>query len=197
MRDDFSVEDVARFWDDNAAAWAEQVRRGADVAREWLNNPAFLAFIGDLRGRRVLDMGCGEGYNTRILARRGASMTGIDLSERMIALAHDEERRQPLGIEYVRASYTDLAMQTATAEVREELGQHGQLGAALGGLDEQPLGGCQVPRLVFSAVHLDDGDFHLGLLVSALTAGRPYHRRALDFPSGDRKLSGLIEERRA
>ena len=110
MSDDFSVEDVARYWDGNAAAWAEQVRRGADVAREWLNNPAFLAFIGDLRGRRVLDSGCGEGYNTRILARRGARMTGVDLSERMIALAREEERREPLGIEYTRASYTDLAM---------------------------------------------------------------------------------------
>ena len=110
MRDDFSVEDVARYWDDNAAPWAEQVRRGADVAREWLNNPAFLAFIGDVRSRRVLDAGCGEGHNTRILARRGARMTGIDLSERMIALAREEERREPLGIDYTRTSYTDLAM---------------------------------------------------------------------------------------
>ena len=55
MRNDFSLEDVARYWDENAAAWAEQVRRGADVAREWLNNPAFLAFVGDVRGKRVLD----------------------------------------------------------------------------------------------------------------------------------------------
>ena len=85
MKDDFSVEDVARYWDENAAGWAEQVRRGADVAREWLNNPAFLAFVGDLRGRRVLDAGCGEGYNTRILARRGARMTGVDISEKMLA----------------------------------------------------------------------------------------------------------------
>jgi len=58
----------------------------------------------------VLDAGCGEGYNTRILARRGARMTGVDLSERMIALARDEERREPLGIEYARTSYTDLGM---------------------------------------------------------------------------------------
>jgi hypothetical protein len=91
MSDEFSVEDVARYWDGNAEAWAEQVRRGADVAREWLNNPAFLEFIGDLRGRRVLDAGCGEGYNTRILARRGARMTDVDLSERMIAPARAEE----------------------------------------------------------------------------------------------------------
>jgi 2-polyprenyl-3-methyl-5-hydroxy-6-metoxy-1,4-benzoquinol methylase len=83
MSDEFSVDDVARYWNSNADAWAEQVRRGADVAREWLNNPAFLELVGDVPGRRVLDAGCGEGYNTRILARRGARMTGVDLSERM------------------------------------------------------------------------------------------------------------------
>ena len=49
----------------------------------------------------VLDAGCGEGYNTRILARGGARMTGVDLSERMIELAQAEERRAPLGIRYV------------------------------------------------------------------------------------------------
>jgi 2-polyprenyl-3-methyl-5-hydroxy-6-metoxy-1,4-benzoquinol methylase len=103
-----SEVDVARYWDDNAASWATQVRRGEDVAREWLNNPAFLPFIGDLRGRRVLDAGCGEGYNTRILARAGARMTGVDISERMIDLAREAERDEPLGIRYVSTSYAEL-----------------------------------------------------------------------------------------
>src|SRR5215471_12005453 len=112
-----------------------------------------------------------------------------------MALARDarEELRRGAG-----HGVGDLAMQTAAAEVREELGQHRQLGATPGGLEEQPLGGCQVPRLVFSAVHLDDGDFHLGLLVSALTAERPYHTRAsLTSLRTTVKLSGLIEEIRA
>ena len=105
---EFSEADVARHWDANADGWATEVRQGHDVAREWLNNPAFLAFIGDLRGRRVLDAGCGEGYNTRILARAGARMTGVDISPRMIELAVEEERRAPLGIRYVCASYAEL-----------------------------------------------------------------------------------------
>src|ERR1700704_1470292 len=95
---EFSLEGVARYWDDNAAAWAREVRQGHDVAREFMNNPAFLALIGDLHGRKVLDAGCGDGYNTRMLAR----MTGVDLSARMIELAQDEERRAPLGIRYAR-----------------------------------------------------------------------------------------------
>ena len=69
---EFSEEDVARYWDGNANPWADEVRKGYDIARERLNNPAFLEFIGDLRGKQVLDAGCGEGYNSRILARRGA-----------------------------------------------------------------------------------------------------------------------------
>ena len=103
-----SEADVARYWNDNAASWAARVRRGEDIAREWLNNPAFLSFIGDLRDRPVLDAGCGEGHNTRILARAGARMTGVDISERMIDLAREAERDEPLGIRYVHTSYAEL-----------------------------------------------------------------------------------------
>jgi SAM-dependent methyltransferase len=102
--------EVARNWDDNADRWAEQVRRGRDLYRDLYNNPAFLKFIGDLSGKTVLDAGCGEGYNTRILARSGARMSGIDLSPRMIELARDEERRERLGIRYKVASYCDLTL---------------------------------------------------------------------------------------
>ncbi len=107
---EFSEEDVARYWDGNANPWADEVRKGHDIARERLNNPAFLEFIGDLRGKQVLDAGCGEGYNSRILARRGARVSGVDISERMIALATAEEVRESLGIRYARASYADLSI---------------------------------------------------------------------------------------
>jgi len=106
----FDERGVAGAWDANADSWAERVRAGHDVYREYYNNPAMLEFIGDLRGREVLDLGCGEGYQTRILARRGAHMTGIDLSPRMIEFARAEERRSPLGIRYQQASFTDLGV---------------------------------------------------------------------------------------
>jgi SAM-dependent methyltransferase len=107
-QDEFSEQDVAAYWNANASPWAHEVRQGHDVARERLNNPAFLRLLGDLRDREVLDAGCGEGYNTRLLARSGARMTGIDISERMIALAEEEEHRTPLGIRYVCTPYTRL-----------------------------------------------------------------------------------------
>lgn len=100
---------VGREWDANAPTWADAVRGGRDLFREHFNNPAFLRFVGEVRSKVVLDAGCGEGYNTRILARAGARMTGVDISGQMIALAAEEERREPLGIRYHAASFTDLS----------------------------------------------------------------------------------------
>jgi 2-polyprenyl-3-methyl-5-hydroxy-6-metoxy-1,4-benzoquinol methylase len=101
---------VAHHWDSNADLWAEQVRKGYDAYREHWNNPSFLKFIGNLNGKEVLDVGCGEGYNTRILARQGAKMTGIDISRKMITHARREEKQEPLGIRYDLTSFADLSM---------------------------------------------------------------------------------------
>ena len=62
---------------------------------------SFLKLIGDVKGKRVLDVACGEGHFTRMLrAADAAEVVGIDISERMIDLAREQEARQPLGIEY-------------------------------------------------------------------------------------------------
>src|ERR1043166_5426284 len=46
-----------------------------------------LAQLGAVTGQEVLDAGCGEGYLARILAARGARVTGVDLSPRLVELA--------------------------------------------------------------------------------------------------------------
>src|SRR5262252_4929937 len=46
-----------------------------------------LAQLGDVTGQDVLDAGCGEGYLARILAARGARVTAVDLSPRLVELA--------------------------------------------------------------------------------------------------------------
>jgi 2-polyprenyl-3-methyl-5-hydroxy-6-metoxy-1,4-benzoquinol methylase len=55
-----------------------------------------LQLLGDLCGKRVLDVGCGDGANAALLALRGAEVVGIDVSPRSIELA--QLRAQATGV---------------------------------------------------------------------------------------------------
>src|SRR5262249_3814947 len=101
-------EEVGRFWNANADVWTKLARAGFDVYRDFLNTPAFFAMLPDVVGLSGLDIGCGEGHNTRLLAQRRALVTAIDISEVFIAHAEQEEEREPLGIDYRVASAVEL-----------------------------------------------------------------------------------------
>jgi len=100
--------DADDVWDAAAEGWMDFVRTGKDYWRDGVNNPAAFRLIGSVKGKIMLDLACGEGYNTRILARKGAKVTGIDHSEKLLGLARMEERREPLGIRYHRMDASRL-----------------------------------------------------------------------------------------
>ncbi len=59
-----------------------------------------LRACGDVAGKRVIDLGCGQGYFSRQLAEAGAKVTGVDISAKQIAKAEAHERDRPLGVVY-------------------------------------------------------------------------------------------------
>ena len=95
------IREVVRYWESNARAWTTMSRQGWDVYRDALNTPTFFAMLPDVDRRSGLDIGCGEGHNTRLLAERGARMAGIDLVPTFIGYAQERERQQPVGIKYL------------------------------------------------------------------------------------------------
>ena len=76
--------EVGKYWNDNAEAWTQLARAGYDVYRDYLNTPAFLAMLPDVQGLSGIDIGCGEGHNTRLIAKQGAALVGIDIAETFI-----------------------------------------------------------------------------------------------------------------
>jgi SAM-dependent methyltransferase len=102
------TREVGRYWESNARAWSTLSRQGWDVYRDALNTPAFLALLPEIGGRSGLDIGCGDGHNTRLLAARGARMAGVDLAPTFIEYAREAKRENPLGIQYSIGSAQDL-----------------------------------------------------------------------------------------
>src|SRR2546423_13821967 len=81
-------DEMAAEWTAAAQNWIDRVRsvRGAP-SRTGLLDDWMLDAVGDVAGRDVIDLGCGEGRFCRMLAQRGARVTGVDLCAPMIAAA--------------------------------------------------------------------------------------------------------------
>ena len=67
---------------------------------------ALLDLAGAVGGLRLLEVACGQGRVARELARRGAALTGLDISAAMLARAQACEAAEPLGICYLHADVT-------------------------------------------------------------------------------------------
>jgi SAM-dependent methyltransferase len=100
--------DIAREWDEATTSWVDFVREGKDYFRNEMNNPATFKIIGKVKNKHVLDLSCGEGYNTRMLARKGARVIGVDFSREMIRQARLSEEKDKLGVKYYISDAADL-----------------------------------------------------------------------------------------
>jgi ubiquinone/menaquinone biosynthesis C-methylase UbiE len=96
-------------WDDAAESRVDFVRKGEDYYRDEPNNPATFRLIENVKDRLVLDLACGEGYNARILAKKGAKVVGVDFSAKLVQLARSEEAKEKLGIDYHITDAADLS----------------------------------------------------------------------------------------
>jgi ubiquinone/menaquinone biosynthesis C-methylase UbiE len=90
-------------------AVADAYSRVIDPQGAGLEDPSFEELLGNLAGQYVLSLACGQGQDARLLARLGATVVGVDLSERMLDRARLHERARPRGITYLQGDAQDLA----------------------------------------------------------------------------------------
>lgn len=89
---------------------AEAYKKSKELAfRGRIERHTLFEMLGDIRGKTVLDLACGEGFYTRLLKQAGAAeVTGVDISSEMIHLAEEEEGRNPLGCTYVQQDVAEF-----------------------------------------------------------------------------------------
>ena len=107
---DCALTDRAREDWDRMAEEYQAFREAPGTFNDLIEIPAMLSLIGDVRGKSVLDAGCGHGYYSVLLAKEGAKVTGIDISERMIELARRNADKASIDCKFYVCDIQDLTM---------------------------------------------------------------------------------------
>lgn len=113
--------EIAHYFDRTAAqAWARltsdapvsRIRETVRAGRERMRNTLLDWLPADLRGRRILDAGCGTGATAIEMARRGADVVAIDLAEQLVGVARERHGadRVPGRLTFLAGDMTDPAL---------------------------------------------------------------------------------------
>jgi len=79
-------KEVRDIYDKLAKTWHTK-RRQKTFYNDFLEMPATLSLLKNVKNKKILDLGCGTGVLSKILKRRGAKVFGVDVSPKMIDLA--------------------------------------------------------------------------------------------------------------
>ncbi len=110
---EIEFQETQKKWEEDSINWIENYEKTGDLdegdlSRQLIIDPVFWKTLDNVKGKKVLDAGCGNGYFTRKLAKKGAKVHGVDFSHKFIEYCTKREEKKQLGCKYLQASLTDL-----------------------------------------------------------------------------------------
>ncbi len=97
----FDAEAVGKIWDNRAEEWSVYLgdKGEKDPNRFFQSDPVLWRMLKEIKELTVLDLGCGEGYLSRELAKKGAQVIAVDISENLIEIARKKSLAEGLDID--------------------------------------------------------------------------------------------------
>ena len=103
---------VTKYWDRNAPHWIKAASQGWDIWRDHVNSQAFLTMLPEVTALSGLDIGCGEGHHSRLIAKRCSSLIAIDISAQFIA--YNRQHNQQDNLIFKRANSAKMPFKGAS-----------------------------------------------------------------------------------
>lgn len=102
------ADEIAQVYDVHGKNYHESRAKSGRLANEFIDMPATqMMFPKSVKDLQILDAGCGSGIYSRLLASKGAIVTGVDISKEMLKIAKNESEGIN-NIKYVQANLYEL-----------------------------------------------------------------------------------------
>jgi ubiquinone/menaquinone biosynthesis C-methylase UbiE len=102
--------DIKKSWDKIAELYNDRYEISCDIVHYGPLCPGEdkLHLLGDIKGKRIIDLGCGGGQNAVALAKMGAEVTGVDFSREQIKRAESLAAAQKVSIRFQQADISAI-----------------------------------------------------------------------------------------
>lgn len=97
-------------WGKVANWYDKHLEEGGDTYHEKVVHPNLIRMLGDVKGKHVLDLACGQGIFSRMLADKGAFILGVDIGKELIAIAEKKNLAHKFKAHYFTTPSHDLFM---------------------------------------------------------------------------------------
>jgi ubiquinone/menaquinone biosynthesis C-methylase UbiE len=97
-------------WGKVAQWYDKHLEKDDDTYHAKVVHPNLMKMLGDIKDRQVLDLACGQGIFSRLLADVGANVVGVDLGKELIDLAEKRNKDYRFKVHYFHSSSDDLYM---------------------------------------------------------------------------------------
>jgi len=102
-------KEVKKWWEENAKYFQEKINIGAGAEYgPGAPNEKHLKLLGNLKGKEILEIGCGGAQCSVFFAKQGAKVTGIDISKEQLKFARKLIEKNKVKVDLIQGSFQDL-----------------------------------------------------------------------------------------
>lgn len=104
------VKEVEKWWNESSKYFQEENKIPTHSAHWGVHAPYEnkIKLLGNVKGKRILEVGCGGGQSSIALAKKGAICIGIDLSKEQLTFAEELAKKEKVKIKFVKGNFQNL-----------------------------------------------------------------------------------------
>lgn len=104
------TKEIKKWWEDNSIYYQEESKIPVDIHYgPGSPNESKLKLLGNLRGKKVLEIGCGGAQCGVAMAKQGAKVTGVDLSREQLKFAKELAKKNKVKIPFIQRDIKNLS----------------------------------------------------------------------------------------
>jgi len=98
------TRDIEKWWDDSSKGYQEDSKIGVKFAHygPYAPNENKLKLLGNVKGKKILEIGCGGGQCSIAFAKQGAKCSGLDLSREQLRHAEELAKKERVPVKFLK-----------------------------------------------------------------------------------------------